>query len=906
VSAYLSKVSAYLSKVSAYLSKVSAYLSKVSAYFGKVSAYLSKVSAYFGKVSAYLGKVSAYFGKVSAYLGKVSAYLSKVSAYLSKVSAYLGKVSAYLSKVSAYLSKVSAYLSKVSAYFGKVSAYLGKVSAYLGGASGYLGGASGYLGGASGYLGGASGYLGGASGYLGGASGYLGGASGYLGARGSAGRAGEVRGLPADLYDFETNPDQRTAVDLYGDLCDIIQDWPQLLKDFAAFLLPEQALQCGLFEEQQAFDKSRKFLRQLEICFGENPSHYQKIIKALQSCMVCSPPDMAELKVQVWQLLKGHHHLQDEFSLFFDNLRPPSSRISDFEEVNWMEDKEYEFDGFEEVVLPDLEEEEELQKMTPPPRSKRRREGHTHEKSVDTKASKGKDSVAAGVPDAWITVAGAKEAVKGSDPVEGSPEEAQALGLNSKDSSSPGTRAPGSNTLRGCEETHPGRGPRLPGDSCCLEEGDENGVKVSERVNETPVSPLRSADETWSPASEGDGSESQGPEEGLADGSDPVPHSPCCPWREEPGRRRGGCPFDSTRPETGVGGKEEWTEPGNCCRDMAALSKGEDAAKEGGSPPRCRPAVREEGDTLIVHGAPNITREAASSKLELANAASGVRSDGPRGRGRHSTEQVAGSPAPPVETPAPLRGRDCGAALVGDTSPWEAGAQRDREPEERTTLAETGSAPREPPRNPAGHASVKFATAGAQVRFMSCQKLSDLLPVDLQLTLAHGHSRDAGSLDSADHEPPRGQVTVIPSPRLWETWEGAARDRLVTPSATAGSESPLRHTDSRASSTGEEQEDEQDRQAQAAVCAKNSRLSSTGERVVLWTREADRAILTACRESGANEDTFSEVAQQLNSKSVQEVSQRFRELMYLFHTSGDVSTDEEEDTVSVSNPEEQE
>ncbi|XP_078063664.1 GON-4-like protein, partial [Mustelus asterias] len=182
------------------------------------------------------------------------------------------------------------------------------------------------------------------------------------------------------LYDFETNPDQRTAVDLYGDLCDIIQDWPQLLKDFAAFLLPEQALQCGLFEEQQAFDKSRKFLRQLEICFGENPSHYQKIIKALQSCMVCSPPDMAELKVQVWQLLKGHHHLQDEFSLFFDNLRPPSSRISDFEEVNWMEDKEYEFDGFEEVVLPDLEEEEELQKMTPPPRSKRRREGHTHEK----------------------------------------------------------------------------------------------------------------------------------------------------------------------------------------------------------------------------------------------------------------------------------------------------------------------------------------------------------------------------------------------------------------------------------------------------------------------------------------------------------------------------------------------
>ena len=36
------------------------------------------------------------------------------------------------------------------------------------------------------------------------------------------------------------------------------------------------------FEEQQAFQRSRRFLRQLEISFGENPSHYQKIIKALQ------------------------------------------------------------------------------------------------------------------------------------------------------------------------------------------------------------------------------------------------------------------------------------------------------------------------------------------------------------------------------------------------------------------------------------------------------------------------------------------------------------------------------------------------------------------------------------------------------------------------------------------------
>ncbi|KAJ0064916.1 hypothetical protein NL108_017536, partial [Boleophthalmus pectinirostris] len=48
------------------------------------------------------------------------------------------------------------------------------------------------------------------------------------------------------------------------------------------------------FEEQQAFDRSRRFLRQLEISFGDNPSHYQKIIKALQMGPDLSPSSVSE------------------------------------------------------------------------------------------------------------------------------------------------------------------------------------------------------------------------------------------------------------------------------------------------------------------------------------------------------------------------------------------------------------------------------------------------------------------------------------------------------------------------------------------------------------------------------------------------------------------------------------
>ncbi|KAG8541222.1 hypothetical protein GDO81_029457 [Engystomops pustulosus] len=186
------------------------------------------------------------------------------------------------------------------------------------------------------------------------------------------------------IYEFETKGEGKTPVHLYEGLRLLLQDWPQLLKDFAAFLLPEQALECGLFEEQQAFDKSRRFLRQLEICFQENPAQHQKIIKLLQSCAECPLQETGKLKTQMWQLLKGHTHLQDEFSLFFDQLRPPPSRMEDFEVMNWTEDKDYTFDGFEEVTIPDMEEEEEQSKVAAPQRSKKRKDGGSGlDKDVD-------------------------------------------------------------------------------------------------------------------------------------------------------------------------------------------------------------------------------------------------------------------------------------------------------------------------------------------------------------------------------------------------------------------------------------------------------------------------------------------------------------------------------------------
>ncbi|XP_056142146.1 GON-4-like protein [Lampris incognitus] len=203
---------------------------------------------------------------------------------------------------------------------------------------------------------------------------------------------GKVEEFLALLHEFELVGEGRDEVQLFRNLRCILGDRADLLRDFAAFLHPEQALECGLFEEQQAFERSRRFLRQLEISFGDNPSHYQKIIKALQGGSDLNASSVHELKSQMATLLKGHTHLQGEFWVFFDELRPPPARPGQFEEAHWPEEGGGGSDtieaissrsgggancGFEEVTLPELEEEEEGQKI-PPMAGRRRRKIGSH------------------------------------------------------------------------------------------------------------------------------------------------------------------------------------------------------------------------------------------------------------------------------------------------------------------------------------------------------------------------------------------------------------------------------------------------------------------------------------------------------------------------------------------------
>lgn len=563
------------------------------------------------------------------------------------------------------------------------------------------------------------------------------------------------------IYEFESNAQMHSAVDLFKSLQTLLHDWPQLLKDFAAFLLPEQALSCGLFEEQQAFEKSRKFLRQLEICFAENPSHHQKIIKVLQGCADCLPQDITELKTQMWQLLRGHDHLQDEFSIFFDHLRPAANRMGDFEEINWTEEKEYEFDGFEEVILPEVEEEEEPAKVSTASKSKRRKEiGVQHQDKESEWPEAAKD---------------------GSCPChEGGPE--------SKLKKS---------KRRNCH--------------CSSKVCDSKSYKSKEPLELVGSGPLQEASTVPGTKEAGQGKDMS--EEETMEGQENVEVS-----QNKTGRttRKGEAPIPGSTVRTALLCSAEVTpielslEGPTCCSPETPRLPPQTGAVV------CSVRRNQAGPEVVsCLGTSSIPPKEGEDQKAVAN--SETIAPLPE---TSETERLPGTVELPAPLPSPvsLSTRDTGRRHI-------------------------------------------YGKAGTQ---------SWLLDNRAEAKAAHMVAPIRGTSSGASAS---------------EAAPTASREGLAEDSETQGKgpEAVL------------------PKASEATVCANNSKVSSTGEKVVLWTREADRVILTMCQEQGAQPHTFSVISQQLGNKTPVEVSHRFRELMQLFHTACEASSEDEDDATSTSN-----
>nr|AGO97378.1 ugly duckling 2 variant 2 [Danio rerio] len=133
------------------------------------------------------------------------------------------------------------------------------------------------------------------------------------------GKVDEFLCIPSD---FVKNPESHTSLELLMRLKPILEDWPELLQDFAAFLHPDQARECGLLAEQQAFERSRRFLRQLESTFGEQSYLYRKVVHILQGDQSQGLADFKEIKAEMALLLRDHTDLLEEFWEYFKQIYP--------------------------------------------------------------------------------------------------------------------------------------------------------------------------------------------------------------------------------------------------------------------------------------------------------------------------------------------------------------------------------------------------------------------------------------------------------------------------------------------------------------------------------------------------------------------------------------------------------
>uniref|UniRef100_A0A668STE8 Uncharacterized protein n=1 Tax=Oreochromis aureus TaxID=47969 RepID=A0A668STE8_OREAU len=157
------------------------------------------------------------------------------------------------------------------------------------------------------------------------------------------------------------------AVDvLYDRISSVLQPWPQLLRDFAAFLNRRQARHCGLLLEQQLFERSRVFLWKLRWSLGESSALYQQVVSVLQGSSAPLPEDINKLLIkngterdrslilslfcQLSSLLCHHPDLQQELRQFYHEFHTTNCATQSSPDRSQGTDREEQEEGQRQAV----------------------------------------------------------------------------------------------------------------------------------------------------------------------------------------------------------------------------------------------------------------------------------------------------------------------------------------------------------------------------------------------------------------------------------------------------------------------------------------------------------------------------------------------------------------------------
>ncbi|CAK6979512.1 LOW QUALITY PROTEIN: GON-4-like protein [Scomber scombrus] len=648
---------------------------------------------------------------------------------------------------------------------------------------------------------------------------------------------GKVEEFVCLLNEFEQLGEGQRVLALFRKLRCILGNRTDLLRDFAAFMLPEQALECGLFEEQQAFERSRRFLRQLEISFGDNPSHYQKIIKALQAGPDLSPTSIHELKVQMATLLKGHTHLQAEFWVFFDELRPPPARPGQFEEAHWPEEGGGGLDGgegvgsgsgggascgFEEVTLPELEEEEEGHKIQPMASRRQRRKLDVHRNYKDCDWSD-KDWPCL-CHDAKIrrhrrkgcsrchgnkSSVGVSRAMKSLDPLYAQIDEEERK--SSEKEQSPALK----------------RSRR--------EEALQSTSTSSVTPSTSSTSSLTPSTSSVTPSTSSTSS--------LTPSTSSVTPSTSSTSSLTPSTSSVTPSTSSVTPST--------SSTSSVTPSTSSLTPSTSSVTPSTSP---------------IHPS---TYSVISSTSPILPSTSSVIS---------STSSVTPSTSSLNPSTSPIHPST--SSVISSTSPIHPSTSSTSPILPSTSSVTSSTSPILPSTSSVTPSSSSLTSSTSSVT----PSTSSVISSGSSLTSSTSSLTPSTSslISSTSTLTPSTSLSTCPSVTSSSSTSSTSLSTCASSASSTSSTSP--------SSAPPRPSPPSD----LPVCAKNISLTASGEKVILWTREADRVILTTCQQEGANQNTFQAISSLLGNKTPSEVSRRFRDLMRLFRTAARQTSSEDE------------
>ncbi|XP_063239206.1 uncharacterized protein LOC134540413 [Bacillus rossius redtenbacheri] len=146
---------------------------------------------------------------------------------------------------------------------------------------------------------------------------------------------------------------QFPVAELYARAVRLLGRHADLAGEFLAFLLPEQALQCGRLVEHLLLTKMRDFFRKLESYFAKQPHHLKKIHSSLSMLSNQANVTVGDVQSTILPLLKGNTYLTHSFLELLPQECPPDSMMTEFESVQCCDDGESEEELFETVDVPD-------------------------------------------------------------------------------------------------------------------------------------------------------------------------------------------------------------------------------------------------------------------------------------------------------------------------------------------------------------------------------------------------------------------------------------------------------------------------------------------------------------------------------------------------------------------------